>query len=191
MTDHAEHVPHLTPLRRVAVIWVALLSCVALSLGSSIAMFPALDRWNDCGRVASELDLAAVASPLLAAAAIGAWFWLRRLIHAARPELLPLTTAAVVAILLIAVVPLHLFAAAAWGDSGQSFREACGTSEWIALARGMSLHLPAVSVVILAAANPRARPLTTPRVITSIAIITALWVTYIVAASPFATFTPA
>ncbi|QAV70443.1 hypothetical protein ESZ53_08315 [Salinibacterium sp. UTAS2018] len=173
------------------MIWVALLSCVALSLGSSIAMFPAVDRWNDCGRVASELDLAAVASPLLAAAAIGAWFWLRRLIHAARPELLPLTTAAIVALLLIAVVPLQFLGAGSWDESAQTFRVACGLSEWIALARGMSLHLPAVSVIILATANPRARPLTTPRVITSIAIITALWVTYIVAASPFATSTPA
>lgn len=173
------------------MIWVALLACAALSIWSSIAMLPALDRWNDCGRAASEIDLAAAASPLLAAAAIAAWFWLRSSIPVNRPELLGLSSATIVAILLIAFVPLQLFGAASWDESVQSFREACGISEWIAFARGMSLHLPALSVVILAAANPRSRPLTKPRVITSMVIISALWATYIFAASPFATFTPA
>lgn len=172
------------------MIWVALLACAALSIWSSIAMLPSLDRWNDCGRTASEIDLAAVVSPLLAAAAIGAWFWLRSSIPTTRPELLGLASAAIVAALLIAVIPLQLLGTGSWDESVQSFLEACGISEWIAFARGMSLHLPALSVVILAAANPRSRPLTKPRVITSIVIILALWATYIFAASPFATFTP-
>ncbi|MGJ8720612.1 MAG: hypothetical protein ACSHW9_02090 [Salinibacterium amurskyense] len=173
------------------MIWVALLACAALSIWSSIAMLPSLDRWNDCGRVAPEFDLAAAASPLLAAAAIAAWFWLRSSISVNRPELLGLASAAIVAILLIAIVPLHLLGAASWDESVDSFRESCGISEWIAFAHGMSLHLPALAVVVLSIALPRSRPVTPSRAIASAAIITTMWVTYVVAVQPFATFTPA
>ncbi|GHD80911.1 hypothetical protein CLV85_0494 [Salinibacterium amurskyense] len=191
MTNHTDSRPHLTPLRRIAVIWVALLACAALSIGSSIAILPALDRWNDCGREASEFDLAAAASPMLAAAAIVAWFWLRHSIPTTRPELLGLASAAIVAILLIVVALLQLFGAASWDESVQSFREACGISEWIAFVHGMSLHLPVLSIVVLTIATPRSRPVSRLRAITSAALIVALWVSYVVAARPFVTFMPA
>ena len=178
-------------LRRIAMLWAALITCAALSLGSSISMLPAIDRWNDCGRLVSELDLAAVGSPLLAAAAIGAWFWLRNVIPTARPELLGIATAAIIAILVLCAVPLQLLSTAAWTESLQSFRMACEISEWGAFLRGMPLHLPAVALVVLAVATPRSRPLSTGRAIIAAAIIVALWALYVLAAQPFQTFTPA
>jgi hypothetical protein len=71
--------PEPITLSRVALIWLVMILCLALSLASNIAMFASIDRWHDCGRLSPELDLAAVGSLTLGASALAIWFWLRPL----------------------------------------------------------------------------------------------------------------
>ncbi|TQO20233.1 hypothetical protein FB472_1853 [Rhodoglobus vestalii] len=74
-------------------------------------MLPTIDRWNDCGRLPSDLDLAAVGSLALGAGALASWFWLRFLIPAKRPEVLGLATTTMVTVLVIAAIPLQISSA--------------------------------------------------------------------------------